>query len=367
MSIEPINVVAIGDCHYKVDNLLQIDNFETQLFVKLQELRPDLIVMLGDTLDRHELISIKPLKAAISLLERLMEVAPVYLLIGNHDRPNNSTFLEAGSHGFGALHKWDSTRMTVVDVPIERTIKGHRFIFVPYVYPGRFREALLTLEKVKEEGKEEKGKGDVEDRVTQLLKGVSCIFAHQEFLNAKMGAMVSISGDPVPTTWPLVVSGHIHDYQELQDNLIYTGSAFQHAYNENEVKTISYFSFSPGPTFVHQRIDLQLLRKRIVRLSTDKVLTWTPTPGDLIKLVIEGTADQIRSVTKLGRIRELQRMGIKISYRHLQDPNSPATTEDGESFPSVRQMRYLERLSESLQADLKAKEWFEKLFGKSSV
>ena len=106
----------------------------------------------------------------------------------------------------------------------EENINNEKFIFVPYVPPGRFEEALRTLK---------------DDWIS-----ASCIFAHQEFAGCKMGAIVSIEGDKWDIKNPIVISGHIHSKQQPQKNIYYSGSAMQHAFGESAKNIIAFFSFT---------------------------------------------------------------------------------------------------------------------------
>ena len=99
-------------------------------------------------------------------------------------------------------------------------------MFVPYVPPGKFDDAIKTCDDI----------GDIKD--------YKCIFAHQEFYGAKMGAIISKDGDKWPLHNPLVVSGHIHDYQRPQENIIYIGTPMQHAFGDNTKKTISILTIN---------------------------------------------------------------------------------------------------------------------------
>ena len=64
-----------------------------------------------------------------------------------------------------------------------------------------------------------------------------CIFAHQEFRGCKMGKEIS-KGDEWNAEYPLVISGHIHDYQIVGKNILYPGSSIQHTYTETHNKRI---------------------------------------------------------------------------------------------------------------------------------
>jgi hypothetical protein len=143
----PFRVLTIGDVHYKVSN-----SFETDLMVKaiqseLRANRYDFTVILGDILDKFGVIYINPLNRAMAFLDAVRRLSKhTYILIGNHDRANNNVFLTE-EHPFTALKYWSD--FTVVDTVLIKDIVSEdgdkaQFVFVPYVSPGRLREALKT-------------------------------------------------------------------------------------------------------------------------------------------------------------------------------------------------------------------------------
>ena len=104
----------------------------------VRERKPDMIVVLGDVLDRHETIHVSPLTRATKFLCQLMEIGRTFVLIGNHDLKNNQQFL-SNEHPFDSLKYW-GPNMTVIDTTTSIMINGHIFTFVPYVPPGRFKK-----------------------------------------------------------------------------------------------------------------------------------------------------------------------------------------------------------------------------------
>ncbi len=224
--MEPIKVLTIGDPHFKVDNVPESDEMVSKLVKLAQTVSPKFIVVLGDILHRHEKIHVSPLMRAEKLIRLLSEIAPTFVLVGNHDRPNNSTYM-TNEHPFNAMKLWNNTYI-VDEKVLDANIGGFRFLFVPYVFPGRFEETLTHSEK----------------GVPNPFESTRAIFCHQEFFGAKMGAIKSQNGDKWPTTNPLVISGHIHDYDRLQPNLIYVGTPMQHAFGLNCSLTIKYYTYS---------------------------------------------------------------------------------------------------------------------------
>lgn len=298
--MDPVTALVIGDPHFKVSNIRETDAMVEAVIRTATQRQPDIIIVLGDVLDRHETIHVSPLTRAIKFLARLMAIAPVYVLIGNHDLKNNRQFL-SDEHPFTALKFWGNN-MTVVDTTTIVNIKGHVFTFVPYVPPGRFQEALNYREG---------------------WQTSTCIFAHQEFQGAQMGAIVSVEGDPWPVTYPYVVTGHIHDFQELQGNILYTGTPIQHAFGDRHDKTISYFRFHTPSIRDHERIDLGVPRKHIVRITCAEVSTHVPQQNCELKIIIRGTSGEIRAIKTHPNIAAWKQAGHKVIYKDI-----PLATSD---------------------------------------
>lgn len=289
-----ITFLAIGDPHYKTHNFNDTNTMESQIYVILNSKLFDFIVVLGDVLDRHENIHINPLNRAVKFLLKLSEYAPTYVLIGNHDRPNNNDFLSDFSPFIGLKgHK----NLYIVDKVLHDNIHGKDFIFVPYVPPGRFIEALQTI--------------DFE------YQNADIIFAHQEFRGAKSSSHVSEHGDVWSETYPNVISGHYHDYHRIQENLIYVGTPFQHSFGENTDKSISIFKY-----------DTELHEERI-RLDMPKKITFKCTLDEFNKLNVEDINSNVKIIVschdfeietlKNNNIyKHLSRKGIRIEIRKVE-------------------------------------------------
>ena len=283
-----VTAFVIGDPHFKVSNAPETEEATRKLLPEIRTRNPDFIVCLGDTLDRHAIIHVDPLCQAVWFLRELSQIAPLYLLIGNHDRRNNSDFLSPYSP-FAALHLWPNT--IVVDRVRSATIKGYQFLFVPYVPNGRFAEALSTVPESFLESK--------------------AIFAHQEIRGVKMGSVTSTQGDVWAANYPLLITGHIHDYSEPAPNVIYTGALMQQSHGERYDKTVSLFTFTPEG-HSQERIDLQLKEKITVRLPCSALPTFSPPEGKIVRLILVGTSPEIRSVINSEPVLRLKRAGIKV-------------------------------------------------------
>lgn len=298
-----MKVLTIGDVHIKVNNVPEIDEMTNKLIELTKKEQPDFVVLLGDVLDRHSTIHVSCLMRAEKLVLSLSEIVPTFVLVGNHDRPNNSNFL-TDEHPFNAMKLWNNTY--IIDTTKAYTFSNgeilesnsseeskNRFVFVPYVPPGRFNEAL--------------------SKITSPLN-CEAIFGHQEIENAKLGAIVSKEGDKWPLENPLLISGHIHDYDLLQPNMIYTGVPLMHSFGDKPDKTVSMFTFF-NSEWKQERIDLGLIKKVIIYLTPEQLENYSPPKDKLVKLVIKGDEASIKTAAKLDKVQELKKQGVKVVFK----------------------------------------------------
>lgn len=291
-----VSVLVIGDPHFQVNNVTETKELIDKINLAVDRLKPTFVVILGDLLHTHEKIHVTPFNLASKLITTLAEKVKVFLIIGNHDLLNNQQFLTS-NHAFNSFKKFDN--VTVCDRVIVKIIENEKFVFCPFVPPNRFEEALNTI-KIK-------GKDWVD---------ATCIFAHQEFYGCRFNpVMTSTEGDIWLKDSPLVVSGHIHDEQWLQDNIYYTGSSMQHAFGESANKTIAFFSFEKNKKFNLEKINLQMRKKKIIYLDIESTKNYKPPDNTLIKLVVKGIAEELKIFRKSKDYKDLQKLGIVISFK----------------------------------------------------
>lgn len=285
-------VLCIGDPHIQVSNIIDIDLLILGIITLAKEKLPDLIIVLGDVLHTHERIHTIALNKAYEMIDKLRNIAKTYVLVGNHDMINNQVFLSE-NHWLSGMKEWNNT--VIVDKVLSETVGGEKFIFIPYVPPGRFQEALNTLN---------------EDWLN-----ASCIFAHQEFAGCKMGAIISVEGDKWPLTYPHVVSGHIHSRQISQENIYYTGSALQNAFGESEKNIIAYLSFE-GKSYQREEVDLHLPRKKIIYMDVEDIDNYViPDTEDTLKVTLSGNYDQFKALKKTKKYKNLLDKGVKVIFK----------------------------------------------------
>ena len=254
-----IKVICIGDPHFKENNIPEIKEFIEKIINLVKDVMPDFLVILGDLLDKHERYYEGPYNLAVKWLWELQEIVPVFLIIGNHDLKNNTQFL-TDAHAFNPTKVWKN--ITVCDNVVIRDIPDKngdefRFTFLPYVFPGRFVEALETS--------------------NEMWETSECIFGHQEFRGCTLsGTQVSTVGDIWKETNPRIISGHIHDKQTIapknRDNtgyIHYPGASMQHAFGEADNKAIWVCEFNTDGEFSYEEIDLELPKRIIHQMDID--------------------------------------------------------------------------------------------------
>jgi len=290
------SILVIGDQHFKVDNIIEIDIFINIVIDIIETKNPDFVVLLGDLLHTHEKLHTIPLNKACEFINKIRLLTKVFILVGNHDYQCNSQYLTE-NHWLNFLKEWEN--IVVVDKVFKEIINGHKFIFSPYVYVGRFEEALNTI-------------GDE-------WKDASLIFAHQEFYGVKMGSIISVEGDKWDKDYPNVVSGHIHDKQHLQENIYYTGSSLEMNYGDTQNNTIALINFENNESKVYklEEIELNLPKKKIIYTTIDDIKTYKvdKESEDKVKISISGEYEEFKIFKKSNKYKELVNKGVKVIFK----------------------------------------------------
>ena len=287
------SVIFIGDPHFQVSNIEEVEIFIKKITELVMERKPDIVVIGGDLLHTHERLHTIALNKAYEFVDRMRKITKTYVLVGNHDYIQNQQFL-TDNHWMNALKDWKNT--VIVDKVVIEVINNEKLVFVPYVPPGRFEDALNTT-------------GDE-------WRDASCVFAHQEFYGCKMGAIVSEEGDKWSLDNPYVVSGHIHSRQIPQKNIYYSGSAMQHAFGESEKNIIACLDIYDRK-YTLDEVDLSLPRKKIVYVDTETIDEFViPTDTeDKIKVSVSGNYNEFKALKKSKKYKEMIKKGVKVVFK----------------------------------------------------
>lgn len=200
---------CIGDCHFRLKRLAEGEAFVTWVVEKCRSMASlDAIVILGDLLHTFRVTHVEPFALMNSLVRGCAGVAATYVIIGNHDYPGPTEY-QTSRHFMTPLI--GTPNVTIVDRVMRITIGGKAYVMMPYLPYGRLREALAGVGKWRDAG---------------------LIFGHQPI------RAVDPLAEPWSESYPTLVSGHIHDHQRPQPNVIYVGSISQVAINEHPDKYV---------------------------------------------------------------------------------------------------------------------------------
>lgn len=213
----PEEFLVIGDLHFKgtQDSVRRTELMCKDIFDIVERRHPEFIVVLGDTLHSFNMVRPTILTRANDFLSALSKISHVYLLIGNHDIPNNTSYPPT-KHAFTAYR--DSPYMTVVDKPTVIERNCGKFLGVPFVPVGMFAQATRDFD----------------------LSEFDAIFAHQEYKGCTLAPdRFSEDGDEIPKA-RIIISGHQHKHHVL-GIVNYVGTPIQHSFGEDSDKAITYF------------------------------------------------------------------------------------------------------------------------------
>lgn len=275
-------ILAIGDPHFRTDNVSETELFCNELKSYLSTSDADIIIVLGDILHTHEKLHTSALNAAVDFFKMLTSFSkPTFVLVGNHDAISNTIFLTT-NHWLNILKNWNT--ITVVDYPTKFFIKEKEFITLcPYVPDGRLVEALELIPDWKES---------------------KIIFGHQLLNGAKMGMIVASNVEEWKDDYPLLISGHIHDRQRVKKNLYYTGSSLQHSFGETGDKSLCLLNTANNNSI--EDIYLSVKRKKILYASVDDLEEITKKMCEDIeyKIVLKGNVDDFKALKKSSLFKE---------------------------------------------------------------
>lgn len=318
-----VTSLVIGDQHFRTNNLRECREFIDKILKALDKFKPNYVVCLGDLLHDHNRYEEAPFNLAIEFLRRLSDRCLTFLIVGNHDYRDNQQYL-TDKHPYNALKQWGNDKIIVVDEPKVLTLHEFQFMFVPYVPKGRFIEALNNY--------------DAWDMV-------DCIYAHQEFRGANMGAMVSHDGDEWDEGYPMVISGHIHGAQILPSGVYYPGSAMQHAYGESNDKRVWLCTFDSEAeeTFSYRKINLKMPTKRIVYTTPNDLSNVSVSEGESVKISLKCSEEEFKALVKSSEYKSLvASSNVKVVRTNTREASKEIETfkkhrlgHKGETYSSI--------------------------------
>lgn len=177
-----MRVLLVGDPHVTVDELADAQSLMEYVCQFALDAQPDKIVILGDLHHNHAVVRVEVTDFWLRNLEALGKVCPVTVLLGNHDRPNDTA---SRAHALQPYKRLGG--VTVVDSFLQEGDIG----YAPYyATPDALYEAVLN-------------------------RNLKWLFCHQTFDGSvyENGFYAPDGADPVLVGVPYVISGHIHTSQ----------------------------------------------------------------------------------------------------------------------------------------------------------
>lgn len=310
------SILVFGDTHFKPKDFEAGEELIEKGVDVAKQMTPSAIVLLGDTLDSHETAKTVPWKQACTFIESLSQVAPVYVIIGNHDLTNQKQFL-TDNHFFNPLKKWEN--VVIVDKPILASIGGYSIVLCPYVPPGRFEEALDELVPTFDEPS------------FDWRTEASCIFAHQEIEGVEYNGITSTKGDKWSEEYPPLICGHIHTPFQIGENVFYPGSSRQVDSNEDPNKRIWNVSFDEEGYLEIDKIDLGLKGRLEIEMTCENISDFDFGLADkfYVKIKLQGSPEQFKVFRKSHLHAKMMQHGIKIGFNPYKGEKSTALSEYG--------------------------------------
>ena len=272
-------ILTVGDPHVKVTNLGTIKRLQSEIIKLINEIKPDGVIVLGDTHDTHANMHVMSFLAEQDFLGSLEQASPGWFkfLIGNHEIPTNNLFLSK-------IHAFAGNPAAVDHPEVIKSPVGD-FALVPYTPNGRFKEAL------------------------DLIPGYyKTIFCHQEFAGANTGSIISKHGDDWPDGGDLIVSGHIHKKQRLKENIIYVGTPYQVSFGEDQDKSIAVFEYTKESYSV-KYYDINMPKKITIVGTCDQIvelLKNMENTDNEYRVFIEDSAVNIEKFKKSKKFQEIE-------------------------------------------------------------
>ena len=275
-----MSVLIVGDLHFKPSNERQTLMIQNDIMQILSSRKIEFVVLLGDTLDSHEKINMECFNRACDLFDVIISTGiHLFVLIGNHDRANNKVYM-TNRHPFRGYNNQRGITIVhrcYVHSHILEGLGTLKFCFVPFVPDGMYLQAL--------------------EDCNINVKEISIFFSHSEFEGCKINRLTKSKCDKWPNEYPLNISGHIHDEEVVQPNLIYTGTPFQHTYADSSNKglflidlTTSEYTLQKIKTSVPTKVVWKIHYTQLEQIVIDNSLD--------IRLDIYGPTAYVKEVMK---------------------------------------------------------------------
>lgn len=290
-----MNILVIGDVHFKDGNSISTDKMQASLCEILEKNEFDFIVLTGDIYDQHSIMKIGVNKRVSDFINCLSSYSKLFIIVGNHDIRNNNCYLPE-EHTLYQF-KYNKNNLVVVDQPLIYEVKNYKFTFCPYVPEGRFHEALNIVE----------------------WSGSSIVFCHQEIKGVEVNGIKSNSRDVWKPEYPILVCGHIHKRQII-GNIHLPGTPYSQNFSEVGEKSISIYQIkSDEITFKY--VDLNVpshLKYECDAESFQDIISNIRQPeNSSIRITVTDRQSKLNKIDDIKYIRQFKKKNIKLIIQKI--------------------------------------------------
>ncbi len=227
----------------------------------------DIIIQLGDLFDNRNIIPINLLNYGMNIVEEISKIAPLHLIIGNHDLWSKSTSEINSVRPFRYI-----PNVYIYDKVQKIEYNGLKLLMMPYI-----DKRLEQIQHIKEN------------------RDCHYLFCHSDLNGAKMHltSVAHKNADKIDiaefSSFKKVYSGHIHIVSDnSQKNFKFVGSIFQMDRNDlNDQKGIMIVDTETGEeTFVKNTISPIFKKFKVANVDDIEKLDELKNTNDYIDLSI---------------------------------------------------------------------------------
>ena len=340
-----ITIGCIGDPHIKSDNVKETNIAIDELIRVFKEDRCDIIVILGDILHNHDNFKLEPKCNADRFIMEMSKLSQhLYILIGNHDRRNNSDFL-TNIHAFNLLKTCNN--ITVVDDVIDETIRSRgetfRFVFCPFVPNPRFQEALATK------------------NIYPPFDKIDYFFLHQDVVGCKINKIAENEAIEWNPNYPSVISGHLHDREHVYDNWDYVGSLMQSGHGDIKKKYILILKLSKNEPLKNEPpkneplkrefkfVSLNVPRRFVLNLTVNELEELEVLENCTLFIKVECTNSLFSKLLELDNVKNMILNGARIKN---VDPTKLKYVSSGSDISTISdtKINFIDRLENKIKS-----------------
>jgi DNA repair exonuclease SbcCD nuclease subunit len=333
-----MEILIVGDLHYQINNYVQTNMFHQELIKIIKDKNISKIIFLGDMMHRFEKIDLDPLNRIQKLLEDIHNLdVEIFVCIGNHDISSGDHV--TNKHAFNSFKYW--TKTNIIDFPQIFEEGNIKFCCLPYIPDGKVKE-YLNLYNID-------------------ILSIDVFFCHSDFKHTSINNLSQTNADIWDVNYPLMIGGHLHDYEEVQKNLIYVGTPYQHSFSDKTNKGIFLATFNSENNekvdFTLQKIILNIPQKIYLTINYEELFSIQIPEGE-VKIKIVGPIKEVKKLLSSPDLRE-KFCKVKIVYYDTTN-DTTIYVKNQENMKS--RISFSERILQEINNDIEMKFHFNSLF-----